>query len=149
MEFLNVIENTLGRFADQGFIFWSATGAVALGVTLILAAGYIQFQRIRSKSRSPGITDLSEKPDPVALPPEASLEPILNEESQKPFVWLGEPTGEENSEELGFLLARLRKAADRLDAFQRTRGKHQEKSSESSLKETREGVDYLFRTGIG
>ena len=149
MEFPTAIENTLGRFADQGIMFWSATGAVALGVTLILAAGYLQFQRIRSKAGRPKITDLAAEPEPVDIPAELPLDTELNSGPQKALVWLGTNTGEANSEELSHLLCRLRKAADRLDSYQRTCGRQPADSTESPLKESREGVDYLFRTGTG
>ena len=147
MEFSNLIENTLGRVADQGFMFWTATGAVALGVTLILAAGYIQFQRIRSNSRAPQAPAPAENPELVQLPAETPLDPKMNEALQKPLVWLGTSGEEGNSEELGLLLDRLRKAADRLDAFKGSSGEIPPESHESPLKESREGVDYLFRTG--
>lgn len=149
MEIANVIENTLGKLADQGYMFWSATGAVALGVTLILAAGYIQFQRIRSKSDPQVATDLAEKPEPAVLPDEVHSEPKLNSDDQKELIWLGTAIKESNSGELRLLLARLRKAADRLDGFQRAIDQHPVASIESPLKESREGVDYLFRTGTG
>ena len=149
MEFLNVIENTLERFSDQGFMFWSATGAVALGVTLILAAGYIQFQRIRSKSVPQVATDLAEKPEPVALADEVPSKGKLNSDVQKELVWLGSTSKEADSGELRLLLTRLRKAADRLDGFQRASDQHPPETVESPLKESREGVDYLFRTGTG
>jgi hypothetical protein len=149
VEFLNVIENTLGSIADQGIMFWSATGAVALGVTLILAAAYIQVHRIRSKSALPVTPDLAEKPAPVEMPVEVMVKPELKNDYQKPLVWLGTATGEAYSEELSLLLARLRKAADRLDGYQRSNGQHPVDSAESQLKESREGVDYLIRTGTG
>ena len=149
MEISNILENTLGSIAGQGFMFWAATGAVALGVTLILAAGYIQFQRIRSKPVPQVATDLAAKPAPAVLPDEVPSESKLNSDDQKELIWLGTPIKEANSGELRLLLARLRQAADRLDGFQRASDKHPSTSVESPLKESREGVDYLFRTGTG
>ncbi len=149
MEISNVIENTLGRFSDQGYMFWSATGAVALGVTLILAAGYIQFQRIRSKSVPQVATDLAEKPEPVVLPDEVPSKAKLNINDQKELVWLDSTSKEADPGELRLLLTRIRKAADRLDGFQRASDRHPPAPVESPLKESREGVDYLFRTGTG
>ena len=149
MEFLNIFENMPGWFAGQGLMFWTAAGAVALGVTLILSAGYIQFKRIRTKPVLTFTPDLAEKPEPLEIPAEVPLDPQLNDDYQKSPEWLGTTTGKADSGELSLLLARLRKAADRLDVHQRSCGQHPVESVESPLKESREGVDYLFRTGTG
>jgi len=149
VEFLNIFENMPGWVAGQGVMFWTATGAVALGITLILSAGYIQFKRIRSKPVLTFTPDLAEKPEPLELPAEVPLEAQLNNDYQKAPVLLGTATGKADSREICLLLARLRKAADRLDGHQRSCGQHPVESVESPLKESREGVDYLFRTGTG
>ena len=56
---------------------------------------------------------------------------------------------EQNSRELLLLLARLRSVSDRLDDFRRTYRHVPLDWVESPLKDSRDGVDYLFRTGTG
>ena len=149
MEFSNIVGSALGRFADQGFMFWTATGAVALGITLILTAGIVQLRRLHSRSVVPVTIGLEKKAEPVEIPEEVDLAMEKKEETRKTPVGLTPTSGEENPEELHLLLERLREAVDRLEAYPRFKGEMLAKTSESLLKETREGVDYLFRTGTG
>ncbi len=150
MEILNIIESALGRFAEQGYMFWSATGAVALGITLILTAGIVQLRRFHSRSVLPIIPDLDQKTEPIETPVEVDLALEMKPETQqKEAIGLNSTSEKVNAEELHPLLARLRKAADQLEDYSRSQVEMLPQSTESPLKETREGVDYLFRTGTG
>jgi len=135
--------------ADQGIMFWSATGAVALGVTLILSAGIIQVRRLRLRSGRR-----------VSSIPEAKIEAVKKSSDhakvrEKPLECPKtlEVTkhGSEglDSQDLHHLLARLRSAADRLDKYHLTTCQNSTSQAESPLKECRDGVDYLFRAGTG
>jgi hypothetical protein len=135
--------------ANQGFMFWSATGAVALGLTLVLTSGFIHFRRLRSR---PGRHDLHATvtlPEPIIIPSEIPLKQEMNAESQKDVLEPGSRSIELNTQQLRHLLARLRTAADQLEDFRHSSRPVPAESAESSLKESAEGVDYLFRTGIG
>ena len=149
MELASIFEKTLGEFAGQGIMFWSAAGAVALGVTLILASGFIQVRKIRRKSDLPVIQESINKPDPEEIPRDIELDREMmgmsREISVEPVSMFEEP----NPGELRILQARLRFIADRLEDHQLSRPEMPAQTAESSLKETPAGVDYLFRTGTG
>ncbi len=149
MEFLNIIESALGRFAEQGYMFWSATGAVALGITLLLTAGIVQLRRFHSRSVLPMVPDLDEMTEPIEIPVEVDLAREVKAETQQEPIGLHSASEVVNPEELNLLVARLRKAADQLEDYSRSEMGMLPQSFESPLKETREGVDYLFRTGTG
>jgi hypothetical protein len=135
---------TWENLSSQGIMFWSATLAVALGLTLILTAGMIHFRRVRSRSRTP-IGNPQVMPEPVfdhaKVAERAKSDPAL----EKAAAVSAGP----NHREWSLLLARLRYAADRLEEFERLRPECPARSHESPLKESRNGVDYLFRAGKG
>lgn len=148
--------------ADQGALFWTATSAVALGLTLILVAGVMHLQRWRHRSsgtRSSELVSNSEaKPVMRQAPPAVSDEQVQDStatpghrqeslEIQNYSPRSPESTGSTNSAEMLVLSARLRKAADRLEDHRRTNGENPVTTGDSPLKESLDGVDYLFRTG--
>lgn len=135
--------------ANQGFMFWSAAGAVALGCTLVLTSGFIHFRRLRSRSGGPVLPTEIALPEPVIIPADIPLDQEMNEEPQKSAPEPVSRSNEPNTRQLRLLLSRLRTAADRLENFQHSSRTVPAKSAESPLKESTEGVDYLFRTGTG
>jgi len=135
--------------ANQGFMFWFATGAVALGFTLVVTAGAIHFRRLRSRSGRHDLAATVALPEPMAIPADIPLNMEMNEESQKDALGPGSVSIEPNSRQLRLLLTRLRTAADQLEDLRQSSRPGPSKSAESSLKESPEGVDYLFRTGTG
>jgi hypothetical protein len=148
--------------ANQGALFWTATGTVALGVTLILSAGIMHLQKWRHRSgvQSPSLPTTRSKvgAGTHTAPQEISLGTL--KDSAGTSVQVSEnvtlpagpprastPAGLAHSSEMLILLARLRTAADRLDEFRRQNGGNPAPTGESPLKEPLDGVDYLFRTG--
>jgi hypothetical protein len=152
--------------ADQGAMFWSATGAVALGTTLILSAGIMHLRRWRHRP-SGKISSVSAT-NPVAKPVaeskgEHAREPVPAMAAPGPSETLSRramnadipqsasrsafASEKENSRDLLLLLARLRSSADRLEDYRRAQGENTAPAGESPLKESLNGVDYLFRSG--
>jgi len=146
MELASILESSI---ANQGLMFWSASAAVALGVTLILISGIIQFRRLRSRSASSVPSASVLPPEQIEIPSEIPSDLEMNKESQKTSEWPECRVTESNPKQLRLLLARLRTAADQLEDYRRINRVLPPKSAESSLKESAEGVDYLFRTGTG
>ena len=143
------LANTWQSIADNGIMFWAATGAVALGIALTLASGLIQVRRLRSRTDLPVAAVPSEHPEPAAQIDEIPLDREMKVKSQNDQVGPEPTSSEQISRELGLVRARLRSIADRLEDFQRTRRHRPLDRSESSLKDSHDGVDYLFRTGTG
>ena len=135
--------------ANQGFMFWSATSAVALGFTLVVTAGFIHFRKLRSRSGGPDLPARVALPEPIVIPADIPLNQEMNEAPHLDVLDSGSSSIEPNTRQLRLLVARLRKAADQLEGFRHSRLPFSAESSESSLKESPEGVDYLFRTGTG
>jgi len=160
--------------ADQGLMFWSATGAVALGTTLIFSAGILHLRKWRHRpsgkessvpAANPGAEPFAEiaaeyaagqaaehntepvpvmaAPDPAeTLPRRKMTAEIPKSPSRSAFA-----SEKANSREMFLLLARLRSAADQLEDYRRAHGENPGPAGESPLKESLDGVDYLFRTG--
>ena len=135
--------------ANQGLMFWSATSAVALGFTLVVTAGFIHFRRLRSRSGGPVPPARGALPEPVVISADIHLNQEMNENFPQDVLGFGSSSIEPDARQLRLLLARLRTAADQLEDFRHSRLSFPAESSESSLKESPEGVDYLFRTGTG
>ena len=131
------LTSTWSSLADQGVMFWSATGAVALGTTLILGAGFLHLRRWRSRP----ISKIS--PVPAQTPAKGKM----TAETPKTPARATIASETQNTREMHLLLARLRSAADRLEDFRRANGENPAPTGESPLKESLDGVDYLFRTG--
>ena len=143
------LASTWQNIAGNGFMFWSATGAVALGITLILASGFLQVRRFRARAGHPVSPAPAERPEPATEVVDISSDREMEVESWNTTAEPGPGSEEQNSRELRFLLARLRSAADQLEDFRRIRREIPLDRAESSLKDSRAGVDYLFRTGTG
>ena len=145
--------STWDNLSGQGIMFWSATVAVALGITLILTAGHLQWRRLRARPSNL----VPARPD---VEPAAPLDPRL--------VPSGQENGRENHppntrfqansqsadqvddrREMGVLMARLHSAADKLSEYHRSRLQIPAGIQDSRLKEDRNGVEYLFRAGKG
>lgn len=141
--------NTWQSIAGNGFMFWSATAAVALGTTLILASGFIQVRRLFARTERPVATAPAALPEPAAEADDISLGPEMKMEPQNIPAGPGSGPVVQNSQELLLLRARLRSVADRLDDFRRTYRYVPLDWVESPLKDSRDGVDYLYRTGTG
>jgi hypothetical protein len=135
--------------ADQGLMFWLASGAVALGVTLILCAGIIQIRRLRGRFVGK-VSSLQETKVPVVH--KSTNQAKIQEKSLENLNTLEAPgprPEEMDSQELYLLLARLRSAADRLEKYRLFTRQNPASQAESPLKAYRDGVDYLFRAGTG
>lgn len=135
--------------SGQGLMFWTATVAVALGITLILTAGHLQWRRLRRGSAKPVFAVRASKrttlADPAPEPAVRDME-LPNKNFQIPT---SSPDQNLDPHEMGVLMARLRIAADRLASFQGSRLATPAILTDSQLKEDRPGVEYLFRAGKG
>jgi hypothetical protein len=147
---------------DQGTLFWSATGAVALGMTLILCAGILHLQRWRHgsvvKKSSIPVTRSGAEPAAKPATQDVSAPPVPNHAetndrraatAEIPDFSAGTVSAERmaQSSEMVLLLARLHSAADRLEDYRQKNRQNPVSTGESPLKESLDGVDYLFRTG--
>ncbi len=148
MEFANTWESMAG----QGLMFWSATGAVALGVALILSSIFIKVRRLRARAVRMTSTAPADRVMPIEKVESIAETPLDREnrgESRNTPAESQPRSEEPNNLELRLLLARLRSAVDRLEDFRGSDRGFPVESAESSLKASRDGVDYLFRTGTG
>lgn len=133
--------------SGQGIMFWTATVAVALGITLILTAGHLQWRRLRRRTAEPVFAVRAAKRATNSDP-----EPdFLEKEQKNNNLHIPSPPAYESPDpqEMGYLMARLRIAADRLAGFQSSRLQTPSILPDSHLKEDRPGVEYLFRAGKG
>ena len=146
MEIASLSESVI---ANQGVMFWAATSAVALGFTLVLTTVFIHFRTLRSRPCSPGLPATITLPEPIFIPADIPLKQEMNEKHQRDVLGPGSRSTEPNTRQLRLLLARLRTAADQLEDFRHSSRPDPVETAESSLKESPEGVDYLFRTGTG
>ena len=129
MDFTTIWENIAG----QNSTFLAASGSVALGVTLILAAGIVQLNRLRARSRYVAPVEI-----PVPVPQVEELaEPVATQAQAS------------ENPELTRLLRRLKTAADKLEK-KRTGGVlNPALGADSSLKRSPSGVEYIHRAGTG
>jgi hypothetical protein len=145
MDWVNMWDNLL----EQGIMFWSAIVAVALGVTLILTAGHLQWRRLRARPVTRVRALPIHEPETLSDPGEAhsGVEIVLQNGHLPVHILPAFP--DEDRREMGVLMARLRSAADRLADLQGSRLQILSDDQDSQLKEGRNGVEYLFRTGKG
>lgn len=149
------LASTWQTLADRGIMFWAATGAVALGVTLILAAGIVQFRRMRHRSQIqvPSIPEIDTEASRGAQGAQEFSNPAITPEISHKYsmnsVAADSRSDTKDRQELHLLLARLRAAADRLEEYHHTACATPAVKGESPLKESSPGVDYLFRAGTG
>lgn len=135
MDFTSVWENVSGANP----MFLAATGSVALGVTLVLAAGVVHLRRARCRLRTP---------EPVAAEDATATLPAGAPVEEIPVPAAVRPSIPENPE-LHHLLARLRAAADRLEGCRMPAAGMPVSRTDSRLKSHPSGVDYIFRAGKG
>lgn len=120
-------------FTGQNPMFMAATGSVALGVTLILAAGTVQMKRLRARAGKAPAAEIA-----VPAPPALEIEETTIQDP--------EPA---SNPEMQHLLARLRIAADKLENFRASNAADTPARQDSPLKSAHSGVDYIFRAGTG
>lgn len=141
--------STWEYLSGQGIMFWTATVAVALGSTLILAAVHLQWRRLRSRPAKHVSTEQTPKPatlpDPVPVRPGGDRDPENETKSSgpQPAVF------DQDHLEMGVLVSRLQSAANRLAAYQNSRLPNPTEIGDSYLKADPDGVEYLFRAGKG
>ena len=141
--------NTWEYLSGQGIMFWTATLAVALGMTLILTAGHLQWRRLRKRTSQPVFAVRTTK---AATLSDAEPEPVIREMGHRnENLHMPSPPADHNLDprEMGVLMARLRIAANRLADFQSSSLQTPPIWEDSHLKEDRHGVEYLFRAGKG
>jgi hypothetical protein len=130
---------------EQGTLFWLASGCVALGITLISAAAVGQFRRLRS-GRPASVQ--KEAGAPAARPdPAPALE--SNPAGEKVDSLPASVPASVDAREMLLLLRRVRSAADKMEDFRRRNSTRPAEAAESPLKVASQGVDYVFRAGIG
>ena len=129
MDFTSIWE----YFAGQNSTSLAAVGSVALGITLILAAGIVHLKRVRTLSRQVAPVEI-----PVPVP--------QVEEIHEPVA---APTQAAENPELIHLLRRLKAAADKLDKKRADRLMKPALAGDSSLKRSPSGVEYIHRAGTG
>jgi hypothetical protein len=140
------------QVGGQGLLFWSAMGAVALGITLILTAGVIHLRKFQARKRVRSQVPLGTE---AVTPPAAGQVPANVEIMENSKASSAPATRSKMSldprveQELLLLSARLRSAIDRLEELQLQRNPNAADKPESSLKDSQDGVDYLFRAGTG
>jgi len=137
---------------EQGTLFWAASGSVALGATLILAAAVAQVRILKARRIAGKTLTQTEEPE-VRAQPDFSAEPetvTATAPSAGDSLTRATPeTTEPDAQEWRHLLRRLRSANDSLEDFRRRNGPNPHPASESPLKETLGEVEYVFRAGIG
>ena len=141
--------NTWEYLSGQGIMFWTATLAVALGITLILTAGHLQWRRLRKRTAEPVYAVRVARPTTLADPQPAPLVREMGPQNENLHISWPPADQDLDSQEMGVLMARLRIAADRLADFQNFGLENPPKLKDSHLKEERHGVEYLFRAGKG
>ena len=129
MDITNIWESIAGRNP----MFLVAAGSVALGITLIIAAGITQVRRFQARSRH---ADPIETARPEVEVEKISIFPALRDK----------PT---ENPELQHLLRRLRAASDKLAKSLATDVSDTAVPSDSPLKRSTSGVEYIFKAGTG
>lgn len=130
---------------EQGTLFWLASGSVALGITLIVAAAVGQVRLLRSRRAGAAI---KEPAAPAALPVPTAVPESHFYAEEIPSLQNSIPDSVDEREML-LLLRRVRSAADKMEDFRRRKTGRPAEAAESPLKVASEGVDYVFRAGIG
>jgi len=141
-------------FDGQGVVFWAAVSAVTLGLTMLSVSIVFQVRRMLTGKRNLIKRAAGRKTSKKAKPPETPGITV-SEDTYQPSGFVpavpASPTATNNAAPLlDNLLERLKSSADRLESIHASfenpgsrRGGH----PQSSLKETTEGVDYIYRTG--
>jgi hypothetical protein len=128
------VPDLLGDLAAREPIFWTATAAIAAGCTLMVGAAWWQWRRRRGSSR---------RLDPVPAASGAPGVPL----PEAPRVATGPASAAPDAmppaaETLATLHARLRVAAERLEALAETR---RDTTGDSSLKRHVGAVEYVYK----
>jgi hypothetical protein len=128
----------------QGPLFWGAAAAAALGASLLAAALVLRLRRrspVPRARRSP-LRQLFRRPQGAPVPGAARAVPGGYAPSQPALARTPAATTTPAAADADLLLARLRRASDRLAALQAEAG-------ESRLKAGPARSDQLYRRGIG
>lgn len=145
MEFSSMWEQLM----VQGAMFYIAVGSVAVGTMLILVAGFAQLRNLGNRHSSKLPVAPARKAEPelinhdMVIDTYEALEILRKRETA--------PIRHETPDmtELAELLQRLQVVADKIEGSRRESSPLQTPTSESRLKETVPGVDYVFRAGTG
>ena len=127
---------------SQEPVFWVAAAAIALGVTLLVAA-LTQFLRRRLGARPAPATPPVTAPDPIA----AADIYVPTQRLVAPEFAAPEPPDQARGGDhsLALLLRRLQSAGDRLEEVAGDLGFDESSRDEFGLKEPLRDVEYVFR----
>ena len=136
-----MMELGLDVFKDQGVAFWSAAGAIALGLTILAVCGFVYFRNVLTR------TFAARRGVPTE--PAAKIAgSVANEDAAKtdvpdPKAPAEDPTPRASLDETDLvdLLSRLQKTAERLEDLRSV--------AQSPLKHTVPDVEYVFKKGVG
>ena len=143
------LTSLLASARAQGPIFWAASGAIALGLTLLLVAILHRLPRPR---RRPATSQAPSSPAAVAPAPAAAAsaaqaraayqEPSVPGRPGSPAAGLDQDPAERS---LALLLRRLQGAGDRLEELASEARVPEPATSRSGLKDPAPDVEYVFR----
>ena len=146
-----MLDNLQALATGQGPLFWGAAAAAALGASLLAAALLLQLRRPRAgrarprrrfqpvmRLRLPRLALFGRRPAApgVARPVPGGYAPA------RPGQPAAAPAPAAEAPDLDLLLARLRRASDRLAALQAP-------AADSRRKGTPARTDHLYRRGVG
>jgi hypothetical protein len=143
MDFQNLLELARG----QGLVFWAATGAIALGATLLVVAltQYLRRSLGRGVRRVVVAPPVSSAPPAPPVAVEVARAAAAYEPSTRAPLAALSPTDEAEEPSLALLLRRLQTAGDRLEEIAGEVQAHRRQGSESTLKEDLQAVEYVFK----
>lgn len=139
---------------DHGLIFWAAFTVMAIGVSLLVAVGFVQLRRVVPKFGSLGILKWNRQRQPLSLKPPIhrsgrATRPPDSARSAPPKASIAStrqtPQPEPLNGSLPVLLRRLQSAADRLEKMADDLSGSSVHDSESSLKQLPGEVEYVFK----
>lgn len=133
----------------QGPLFWIACGSVALGVAMIAAAAAAQVRRLRAVA--PSAVPHEPAPKPEAAPATGGPAAVRSRTTASPA---GRPATELHRRRLGDLVDRLERVAASLATLEPAElpapgAGGPPTTPETPLKESSDGVEYVFRAAGG
>ncbi|MBK8166152.1 MAG: hypothetical protein IPK64_09310 [bacterium] len=139
-----MVDNLIRATGTQGPLFWGAAAAAALGASLLVAALAL---RLRGRSpvrrpRQPSLRRLFRRRHPSSAPGAVRPVPGGYVPSQPAFTRPQAAGANPPAADTELLLARLRRASDRLAALQAV-------ADDSHLKASPARSDQLYRRGLG
>lgn len=143
-----------GLFDGQGVVFWAAVSAVTLGLTMLSVSIVFQVRKMvgsgRMHIKRPALKRRKTEPETQARQRITVNEDVYQADAYVPAAAPAEAAPTAADPLLSNLLNRLKTSADRLEKIHASLGDNVgplRANPDSALKETTEGVDYVFRTG--